>query len=137
MKHFSLATASLCALTACAFASAVVMNPGVKLPSICPDGVALFTAFDKIATDYQEIALLGASGVWDNVTNTMLYKAQRKKAASLGANGLIVGSIREPTESEKVSGLLSGTARERLSSATAIYIPADSQRVRAACALRK
>ena len=138
MRRFPLAAASLCALAACATATAVLLNPDVKLPPICPDGVVMFTAFDKIGVDYQEIALVEGSMIVDQGGgNATLYAAERKKAASLGANGLIVGSIREPTETERIAGVLYGETRERLSSATAIYIPSDTQRVREACASKK
>jgi len=138
MKRFPLAAASLCALTACATASAVLLNPAVKFPPICSDGVVMFTAFDRIGVEYQEIALVTGSMVVDQGGgNATLYAAERKKAASLGANGLIVGSIREPTEAERILAVFYGEDRERLSSATAIYIPSDTQRVRRACGSKK
>lgn len=137
MRHSALAGAIFSSLTACAVASAVVMDPTLKLPPICPDGVALFTAHDKIATDYREIAFLDASGPWEGVTNTMLYQAQRKKAAKLGANAIIVGRLSEPTTGGKLRDLLNNeSTAERRSSATAIYISADTQRVRVACAAK-
>ena len=99
-----------------------------------PAGVAPFATFDRIAAPFREVALLDAWGTSDDVTNTMLYPAQRKKAASLGANAVIVGTLREPTT---LGNLLETSSDQRRSAATAIYIPADTHRVRVACAARK
>lgn len=134
LKRTALASACLSALAACAFTHAVVLDPTLKLSPICPDGVALFTTFDRIAEPFREVALLDAWGTSDDVTNTMLYQAQRKKAASLGANAVIVGTLREPTT---LGNLLETSSDQRRSAATAIYIPADTQRVRVACAARQ
>jgi hypothetical protein len=114
-----------------------MLNPSLTFPPVCADGVVMFTAFDKIGVEYQEIALVTGSMIVDQGGgNATLYAAERKKAASLGANGLIVGSIREPTEMERIAAVFYGETRERLSSATAIYIPSDTLRVRVACAAK-
>jgi len=80
MRRFPLITTVLSALTACAtlpggghwgasdpsvWVTAAMKDPRVKLPKICPGGVALHSTFDKIPAGYQEIALLTASGDWD------------------------------------------------------------------------
>lgn len=59
--------------------------------------------------------------------------SQRREAASLGANGIIVGDIKEPNAGTKIIGAVLGTGSERHGKALAIYIPADSDRVREAC----
>ena len=112
-------------------------GPRVKLPKICSRGVALHSTFDKIPAGYQEIALLTASGDWDGVSNTTLYQAQLKEAARLGANAIIVESLREASTLGKLIELRTGWSPQRQSSATAIYISADSQRVRLACSAKK
>ena len=111
----------------------VVTDRSVRLPRICPAGVALHSSFDSLPAGYWEIAHLTASGDWDAVSNTTLYEAQLRKAARLGANGLIVESVTEVSTLGKLVELRTGWIPQRRSSATAIYLPADTLRVRLAC----
>ena len=127
---FVLATAG------CVSTNAAVLNPSVKLAPICPDGVQLFTSADKVGKDYREIALLNSSGQSGSTSEKGMYDSQRKKAAELGANGIIVNNINEPKAGTKIIGALFGTGAERKGSALAIDIPGDSARVRGACALK-
>ena len=115
----------------------VMTDRSVKLPKTCLAGVALYSVFDSIPAGYQKIAHLTASGDWDAVGNTTLYKAQLREAASLGANALIVESIAEAGTLGKLVELRTGWAPQRRSSATAIYLSADTLRVRLACPSKK
>ena len=118
-------------------ATAVLTDPSVKLAPICLDGVKLFTVFAKPATDFREVAILHSGGDWNDVTYTLIYLSMRRKAAALGANGVIIGSLREPTKGEKFRDVFNDQPAERMGAATAILIPADSERVRAACGAPK
>jgi hypothetical protein len=124
------------ATAGCVSTNAAVLNPSVKLAPICPDGVQLFTSADKVGKDYREIALLNSSGQSGSTSEKGMYDSQRKKAAELGANGIIVNNINEPKAGTKIIGALFGTGAERKGSALAIDIPGDSARVRGACALK-
>ncbi len=124
------------ATAGCVSTNAAVLNPSVKLAPICPDGVQLFTSADKVGKDYREIALLNSSGQSGSTSEKGMYDSQRKKAAELGANGIIVNNINEPKVGTKIIGALFGTGAERKGSALAIDIPGDSARVRGACALK-
>ena len=149
MRHSFLVAASLSVLTGCAsfgggspaetdvMVNAKVIDRSVKLPRICLRGVALLTPFDKIPADHQEIALLTASGDVDGVSNTKLYQEMRREAAWRGANAIIVKTLQGSSTLGQLAALITGWTEERSSSATAIYIPADTQRVRLACAARK
>lgn len=64
-------------------------------------------------------------------------KSQRKKAAEVGANGIILGGIDEPGAMAKVMGGFLGTGTSRKGKALAIYIPADSARIEALCSAAK
>ncbi len=62
-----------------------------------------------------------------------MIKSQRGKAAQMGANGIILGGIDEPSAGAKVAGAFLGTPVERKGKALAIWVPADSARTRAIC----
>ncbi|HXH05339.1 MAG TPA: hypothetical protein VNI83_01995 [Vicinamibacterales bacterium] len=123
---------ALCA-GACVHTNAAVLNPSVQYPTICPEGVQLFTGPEKVGKEYVEVAVLHSTGESSWTSEGGMFQSQRKKAASLGANGIILGQVKEPNAGTKIIGSLLGTGAERKGSAVAIYIPGDSARVREAC----
>jgi hypothetical protein len=61
-------------------------------------------------------------------------KAMRNKAASVGANGLIINSLGATHATVKVIGAaVGGNDAERNGQAVAIWMPSDTARVRDAC----
>ena len=152
MRRVFLAAASLSAVTGCGhlmriggqgpegssvMVSAKLTDRSVKLPRICLAGVAQFTPFDPITPGYREIARLTASGDMDAVNNTALYKELRWRAGFHGANAIIVSSVAEAGDVAQAVALVIGASADRQATATAIYIPADTQRVRLACPAKK
>lgn len=61
-------------------------------------------------------------------------KSMRKKAAEVGANGIIMGNIDEPGAGAKVAAAIFGTGAERKGKSVAIFVASDTARVRAFCA---
>jgi hypothetical protein len=66
--------------------------------------------------------------------NGDVLKSVRKQAASLGANGVVIDSLRVSHATVKVLGAaVGGNDAERKASAVAIWMPSDTARVREAC----
>lgn len=124
---------ALLLLSGCVSTNAALLDPSVHLAPICPDGVALFTTTDRVTSDYREIAILNAKGETGWTSEGGMMNSMRKKAASLGANGIILNNINEPNAGTKIVGQLLGTGSERKGSSIAIDVPADSARVAIAC----
>lgn len=120
-------------LVACVTTNAAVLDSSLGLQAICPDGVRMFTDSIKVGQPYQEIALLDSKGDDDITSESGMIKSQKKKAAKLGANGVILGQIQGASTGAKVWKSLLGTSANRKGRATAIYIPGDSARVQRAC----
>jgi hypothetical protein len=118
---------------ACVHTNAAVMDVTQRYAPLCPDGVKVFSDTSKVGKAYKEVALLNSKGESGSTSEEGMIKSQRKKAAEVGANGIILGGFQEPKAGTKIIGSLLGTGSERKGSALAIYIPADSERVRAAC----
>jgi hypothetical protein len=121
-------------LVGCVSTNAMVLNPSLKLAPVCPDGVLVYTDSSKVGQPYTEVALLNSKGDYSTTDESGMMKSQRKKAGELGANGIILGSITDPTTGAKVWNALLGTAANRKGKAIAIFVRADSTRVAAACA---
>ncbi|SRR6266496_447884 len=118
---------------ACVHTNAAVLDITQKLAPLCPDGVKVFSDTSKVGKPYQEVALLNSKGESGSTSEEGMIKSQRKKAAGLGANGIVLGGFQEPKAGTKIVGALLGTGAERKGSALAIYIPDDSARVKTAC----
>jgi hypothetical protein len=126
---------AVCALGACAArAHVVARNPALTLAPTCSDAVAAYGSRDKVPYDYYEVALITGEGNSVYTGNGDVLKSVRKQAASLGANGVVIDSLRASHATVKVIGAaVGGNDAERKASAVAIWMPSDTARVREAC----
>jgi hypothetical protein len=112
----------------------VATNPALALAPTCPDAVAAYPDRDHVSYDYYEVALITAKGNSVYTGNGDLLKAMRSKAASVGANGLVINSLGATHATVKVIGAAVGSSdAERKGQAIAIWMPSDTVRVREAC----
>src|ERR1700736_4895907 len=127
--------ALLAALAACRPKSLIVAtNPALSLAPTCTDAVAVYADREHVPYDYYEVALITARGNSVYTGNGDILKAMRSKAASVGANGLIINSLGATHATVKVIGAAVGSNdAERKGSAIAIWMPSDTARVRDAC----
>lgn len=121
------------ALVGCVSTNAALLDPSLKLAPVCPDGVMVFTDSSKVGKPYTEVAVLNSRGDNDMTSEGGMINSQRKKAAELGANGIILGGMKDPTTGQQVWRALLGTSANRKGAAIAIHIPSDTARVAAAC----
>jgi hypothetical protein len=121
-------------LTACVSTNAALLNPSLVLPRICPEGVQVFTDSSRVGKPYTEVAVLNSKGDDDLTNESSMIRSQQKKAAEIGANGVILGSMQGPGAGAKIASALFGTSANRKGKAIAIHIPSDSTRVNQACA---
>jgi hypothetical protein len=121
------------ACAGCVSTNAAVLDNSVSYQKICPDGVQIFTSAERVPGPYTEVALLNSKGESSWTSEQGMAHSQRKKAAELGANGLIIGDTKEPNAGTKIIGSILGTGAERKGKAVAIFIPSDSLRVQRVC----
>jgi hypothetical protein len=127
------AGACLALVVACTRTNAALLDNSIKLAPTCPDAVKLYTSPSTVGSDYREIALLNSSGSTGWTSEAGMMKSMRKKAADVGANGIIMGNINEPGAGAKVAAAIFGTAAERKGKSVAIFVPSDTARVRSVC----
>ena len=116
-----LAVLLLFILAACVSVNATRLGAGVIRPPVPPDHVAIYRTADQVGSPYEEVALLSGSEDY-NTTEEKMYQKMREKAGELGANGIILNSMTEPTTGAKVAQVLLGTPAQRRGNAVAIYI---------------
>ncbi len=100
-----------------------MLIPGKEIAPISPDLVRIFTLESELDTlIYERIALIEATGSGEWTSQSGMYKAMRKKAASLGCNGILLPQISEPGAGAKVAGAFLGTGTQRKGQAVAIRV---------------
>ena len=138
------------AISACrsVFTNASLIDPSLHLAKTCPAAVKLYTVPDRVEQPYREVALLNSAGQTSYSSESDMIKSMREKAATVGANGIILSRIDEPSAFAKLAGQLAQIgadaagqiaqiSAERKGSALAIYVPADSAHTITACANTK
>jgi hypothetical protein len=133
MKLPSLSAAAIL-LSACVSTNASLIDPTVHFARTCPDGVKLYTTPERVGQPYREVALLNAKGESNWSDEEDMIESMRDKAAEIGANGIILSGIDEPSALTKVIGQVAKTGSQRKGKALAIYVPSDSTNTATACA---
>ena len=106
---------------------AQMVAPVINRPSFCPAAVEFFGARGDLSEPYVEVARLSVWWPADMIAHvSTVESAIQKKAAQLGANGLIRGRlVGTDTIQPRYEDDLAGTA---------IFLPRDSARAAAVCA---
>jgi hypothetical protein len=123
---------------ACGVKSRTVdMNPTFSRNPTCENAVAVYDGRADVPSSYYELAWIEVEGnsVW--TTDNQMRDKMKKRAAEVGANGLIANPVQQNKVGVNVLGEAMGahsaTAR---ASGLAIWIPADDDRTRLACGTR-
>ncbi|MBI3247273.1 MAG: hypothetical protein HYZ50_12285 [Deltaproteobacteria bacterium] len=90
--------------------------------SLLPESVAIYRTAAQVPGKYEEVALLYSKGAATMTNEPQMFDSMKAKAAELGANGIILDAISEPSAGAKIAGAFLGYAPERQGNAIAIYI---------------
>lgn len=112
-------------LGACTTTGAVLLGGAGTYPEIHPHQVRVFLHEDDVPVEYERIALVTARSDASWADEADLIRAMRKRAATLGANGLILGEVRDPTTLERVAEVLTDYEPQRRGRAVAIRLLDD------------
>jgi hypothetical protein len=124
MKTRALLPAALAlVLGACTSTGAVLLGGTEPYPEIDPYEVRVFLSEDEVPVEYERIALVTARSDAGWTDEADLIRAMRKRAARLGANGLIVGELRDPSTLERVAEVLTEYEAQRRARGIAIRLP--------------
>src|SRR5690348_6107768 len=86
----------------CVSTGTTVLNPTAHRPAVTPDKVVIYTSPDKVPGKYEEIAILSSQGAYTVAHDEVFYESFRKEAAKVGANGVILSPIEDPTTGQMV-----------------------------------
>jgi hypothetical protein len=118
----------------CVSTNAALIDPSVQLARTCKSAIKLYTTPDRVGKPYREVAVLNAKGESNWSDEGDMIESMRGKAAEVGANGIILSKIDEPSALTKVIGEVVKTGSQRKGNALAIYVPSDSTSTVTQCA---
>ncbi len=137
MKPLASLSAVAVLLCACVSTNASLIDPSVHLAQTCPGAIKLYTTPDRVGKPYREVAVLNAKGESNWSDEEDMIESMRDKASDVGANGIILSGIDEPSALTKVIGQVAKTGSQRKGKALAIYVPSDSVNTATLCANAK
>nr|CAP48949.1 putative integron gene cassette protein [uncultured bacterium] len=91
-------------------------------PALLPNQVALYRIASQVPGQYEEVALLNSAGDSGFTDEAKMFASMKKKAGELGANGVILDAVSEPSAGAKVAAAIFGVSAQRKGKAIAIYI---------------
>jgi hypothetical protein len=108
-------------LAGCVQTSATMLS-SKKYPPITPEEVIIYLDEDDIPGEFERVAILNASGNTGSTTERQMHEALRKRAAVIGANGILYREVQEPSTGAKVAGAVFGVGTNRRAEMVAIYV---------------
>lgn len=91
-------------------------------PKLKPEQVALYRVASQVPGQYEEVALLNSAGDSGFTDESTMFASMKKKAAEIGANGVILDAVSEPSAGAKVAAAIFGVSAQRKGKAIAIYV---------------
>lgn len=113
------------------------VNPTMNRQPSCDEAVIMYASRNEVPKDYYELAFISAEANSVYTSDGKVLSQIRKKAAEVGANGIIANPVKESSATVKVLGEAIGSqSATKKATALAIYMPDDSSRVMAQCGTR-
>jgi hypothetical protein len=128
LKRATATAAAMLLLVSCVSTNTTLLSPSSRRPPVTPDKVVIYTSPDKVPGKYDEVAILSSEGDYSFADAATFYESFRKEAAKIGANGVIIGQIEDPSTGQKVGSAILGalliptSMGNRKTQAVAIYV---------------
>jgi hypothetical protein len=118
--------------TGCVSTKATVLDHGSVKTELDPKAVKIYRTAEAVPGRYEEIALLNSKGDSLLTNERRMMESMRKKAAALGANGVILDAVSEPSMTVQVVARIFNTSTDRKGKALAIFVLPEGQQAEAA-----
>jgi hypothetical protein len=89
---------------------------------IPPDDVTVYLTTEDIKGEFEKIGLIHAQGETSWTNEQQMIHAARKAAGDMGANGIVLGEVDEPSAGAKIAGAFFGTGTTRRGEVLAVYV---------------
>jgi hypothetical protein len=122
MKRVLIAGAAMLLLTACVSTNATVLGQSTVSAPINPAAVVIYRTAAQVPATYREVALLNSRGDYAMTNERKMFESMKTEAAKLGANGIILDAVTEPSPGIKVAAAIFGVSADRKGKAIAINV---------------
>jgi len=113
----------LLSLSGCVQTQATMLDASTSArPPVDPDLVRIYRTPASVACAYDEVAIVHAQGSSASTNENQMLTAARRRAGRIGANGVIIDNINEPSAGARVAGAIFGVAPSRRGEMLAIYV---------------
>lgn len=113
---------TLAVLVGCVAVNTTQLGMKTLRAPVPADQVMFYRTADQVPGKYEEVALLNASGDSFFTNEARMHKRMRDEAGKLGANGVILDAMSEPSAGAKVAAAIFGVGAERKGKAIAIFV---------------
>jgi len=95
---------------ACISTQAVLLDPSAKgkYPPVSWMDVKLYLDEKDVPGEYEKIGIIKAEGTEGFTTEEKMYAEMKKQAGLIGANGIILESMKDPGDIERMANALAG-----------------------------
>lgn len=108
-------------LTGCIQTQATMLDPTSRA-EVPAEQVRVYRTVESIECEFAEVAMIHAQGGANYTNENQMINAAKKKAGKVGANGVVLGNINEPSSGAKVAGAIFGVSPERRGEMLAVYV---------------
>ncbi len=91
-------------------------------PPVRPDDVVIYLSEADIDGEWKNIAIIHAQGDSQLTRESKMLRKARERAAEIGANGILIEEIKEPSAGAQIAGEVLGTGSTRRGRIIAIYV---------------
>ena len=112
----------LMGLSGCVNTQVTRLEAGPARAARAPQDVAIYQSPDQVPRAFKAVALLDSTADTDLAGYGDIYASMRKKAAAVGANGIILGDQLEPSPLLRLAGEVLNGNTYRHGRATAILV---------------
>lgn len=107
------ALAALLPLAGCVSARATMLGQNAQLPPVLETDVRVFLSETQIPAECSPYALIHTTGAANMTDETDMIAAARRRAGKIGANGVLLGEVREPSTGTQVVSAIFGVPANR------------------------
>jgi hypothetical protein len=109
----------------CVTAQITMLGAPGKYSPTTPDKVQVFISESDIKVPFEKIAIIHTQGESSWTNEQQMIETAKKKAAAIGADGIIIGKINEPSAGAKVAGAVLGVGVDRRGEIIAIKLKSE------------
>nr|AGS49912.1 hypothetical protein [uncultured bacterium esnapd22] len=108
-----LAMVALLPLAGCVSARATMLGQNEQLPPVLETDVRVFLNEGQIPAECSPYALIHTTGAANMTDETDMIAAARRRAGKIGANGVLLGEVKEPGTGTQVVSAIFGVPANR------------------------